>query len=103
MSTEDRKKIVDEVIAQLTANGMVLVPASQLAEIDRRKTVNRMLSRQKLTPYQIIKFDLLPGVKSIKTIKKMATDGRLGKYEHVIDASGKHWILTSAIKRLRNE
>ena len=103
MSVSERKKIVDEVIEALEAKGLVLVPASELDDMQKRKAEQRLLSRTKLTPYQVIKFDLLPGVKSIKTIKNMAEDGRFGKYEYLIDSNGKHWVLTSALKRMRNE
>lgn len=105
MSTSERQEIVDEVIASLEAKGLVLVPASELNNIERLKAEQRLLSRTKLTPYQIAKFGLIPGVKSMETIKNMSTDGsgRLGKHDHYTDKDGKHWVMTSAIKRLRNE
>lgn len=105
MSAAERKEIVDELIASLEAKGLVLVPATELENMERKKTEQRLLSRAKLTPYQIAKFGLIPGVKSMKTIKNMATDGsgRLGKHDHYTDKNGKHFVMTSAVKRLRGE
>lgn len=105
MSVEDRKQIVDEVIASLEERGLILVPASDLDDIKRKKAEQRLLDRTKLTPYQIAKFKLIPGINSVRSVKHMATDGsgRLGKYDHFIDNGGKWWVLSSAVKRLRNE
>lgn len=103
MSAEEENVIVNKVIKSLEEKGLVVTTAAHLENLERQKTINRLLSRTKLTPYQIAKFKLIPGVSSLKTVKNMAQDGRLKKHEHYTDSTGKHFVLTTAVKRLRDE
>lgn len=99
-----RAAIKREFIDAIKAEGLVLVPEAVAGlAVDVFVKQKKLLSRKTLTPYTIAKFQLVPGVKSLKTIKHMALDGRISKNEFFIDASGKMQILTMAIKRLRNE
>lgn len=88
----------------LKAEGLILV-SEDIAKLgaDIYLDQKRILKQKTITPYLIAKFRLLPGVKTLKTIKNMVEDGRISKNEYYIDNSGKMHILTMAVKRLRNE
>lgn len=102
MSTDERKQIVREVIEDLYAEGFVVMPASVLQDVNKRAIHQKLLKQYKLTPYQIAKFKLIPGVSAPETIKNMVKDGRIGKKEFFVE-NGKWYIVTTAVKRLRGE
>ena len=102
MEAVERKKIVREVLEDLIAEGYAVVPNSVLKDINQKAKVNSLLSLKKLTPYQIAKFELIPGITSIDTVKNMTTDGRIGKKEFYKEGD-KMYIIPAAIKRLRGE
>lgn len=102
MEAFDRKKIVREVLEDLISEGYAVVPNSVLKDINQNEKVKSLLSLKKLTPYQIAKFQLIPGVTSIPTVKKMTVDGRIGKKEFYFECY-KMCIIPNAIKRLRGE
>lgn len=101
MSGEDFKKSLAEFLKD---EGLLLVPET-LAQISADIYVHqhKLLKKKTITPYLIAKFNLIPGVKTIRTVKTMTEDGRIGKDEFFIDTNGRMKISTSAIKRLRNE
>ena len=84
----------------LKANNLIVVPKDAYKQ---QQEANSLLKQKSLTPYMIIKHGLLPGVSNLKTIKNMVLDGRIGVNENYKDENGKWFIMTSAIKRLRDE
>ena len=92
-----------ELINTLKAEGLVLVPeAAGKYAYDFFEKKRQMLTRVMVTPYEVVKWDLLNGVKSIKTVKNMVSDYRFSKNE-VAYRDDKLHILTSAIKRINNK
>lgn len=102
MSPEERKEIVNEIISGLEAKGLTVVPASLLNNLSGDIKAKSLLQQKMLTPYQIAKFKLIPGVTSMLTVKNMTVDGRIGKKEFYT-IGGKMYIMTAAVKRLRGE
>jgi len=102
MGVDERKELVKEVIKDLLAAGFMVMPASMVEDLNQIHYANRMLKQKKLTPYQIAKNKLIPGVNSLETIKKMTEDGRIGPREFFVE-NRKMYITSNAIKRLRNE
>ena len=97
MSTAELQK---NFIEALKNEGLVLVPEHvakySLGFYEKRR---QLLTRIMVTPYEVVKWDLLNGVKSIKTVKNMIKDYRIGVKEH-LQKDGKLYILTNAIKRI---
>jgi hypothetical protein len=104
MSDLERTQIVDELVAGLAAKGLAIVPASLVDDaIQLQKARNRMLKRDKLTPYEVAKFKLLPGAPSLSTVKNMSSDGRINDAEAYEDKSGKQYITRACIERLNSQ
>lgn len=93
-----------EFITALKDAGLVLLPKAA-AEYGTDFLVKQKiaLSKTAITPYKIAKLKLIPGVKTLKTVKDMINDGRIGVNEFYTDSSGKTYVLTAAVKRLRND
>lgn len=96
--------VQQEFIQALKKAGLVLMPAelTETVYLDAHKQ-KKLLKQPYITPYQIAKNKLLPGVKTLKTVKDMIADNRIDKDEFFKDPEGKLQIYTRAIKRLRNE
>lgn len=98
---EVKEVIQREFISALQAEGLVLVPdfvGNHVKDFYEKR--QQLLRKKYVTPYQIAKYGLLPGVKSIKTVKAMLTDGRIAATEWFLDKQGKKQVLTMAIKRI---
>lgn len=103
MSESDKLDIANKVVDILIGKGFEITKASDLdAELQLKKAKARMMRRNRLTPYEISKFELINGVKSIKTVKNMVVDGRIRPDENYKDSSGKLYITRAAIERLNN-
>lgn len=96
---------IQDFMKHLAQNGLVIVPKTLVEQnLDHAKlkaAQNKELKKKWTTPYYIAKYQLIDGVTSIKTIKAMIKDGRIGANEHYTDEKGKCKILVTAIKRLR--
>jgi len=98
-----REAIRREYIQAIKDQGLILVPDHVgLKALEIMKEQEQLLKHKHLTPYQIAKHGLIPGITTLKTIKNMIADGRIGTNEWYLDAGGKYHILTQAIKRLRH-
>lgn len=99
--TVSEENIINGLIERLSEKGMVLVSADiadEALKLQRAKT--KLMRRAKLTPYEISKFRLLPGVTSINTVNNMIADGRILEDEVFVDKSGKRYVIKAAIERL---
>ena len=97
MSDKDIEKLVDA----LAARGLVVGPASIMDDAMRlQKAKTRLMRRNKLTPYEVAKFKLLPNQPTLKTVKNMIDDGRIRRDEVFTDKSGKRYITKACIERL---
>lgn len=97
MSSQEFK---ENLIDLLKAEGLILVPnraGHYAVEFFEKK--RQLMSRTMVTPYQVAKWDLLNGVKSIKTVFNMIEDYRIREQE-TITKNGKCYVLTDAIKRI---
>lgn len=101
---QQKKALQHEFIEALKAANLVILPEDAAAFAhDFYKEQKKLLAQKALTPYQIAKYKLLPGVKTLKTVKDMINDGRITGSEYYNDTNGKLKISCVAIKRLRNE
>jgi hypothetical protein len=101
MTKIEQTAIVNSIVDGLAAKGLAVVPANLVEPaMALQKAKDLLMKRGKVTPYEIAKFELLDGVKALKTIKNMVADGRIKKHEHFIDRSGKLYITTECINRL---
>jgi hypothetical protein len=101
VSKEVLTEINDMFIQSLKDNGLVLLPekAAHFANSyyqDREK----VLLRDAVTPNDIIKYDLLEGVKSSNTVRNWVTSGRIREDECFKTKTGILKVKMSAIKRL---
>ena len=92
-----------EFITAIKDEGLVLVP-KHIGEhaLTFYKKQQDLLKKKAVTPYQIANYNLLPGVTNLKTIKNMIADGRITTDES-FKQDNKVFVLTEALKRLRNE
>lgn len=96
-------QIVEGVVNRLEEKGMVIVPHQIAIEaFDIMKAKQLILKRNKITPYEIVKFKLIGNV-SIPTIYNMIKDGRIMDHEHFKDEAGKIYITRECVNRLSNE
>lgn len=96
-----KDEMVNAVIDGLAKKGLAVVPADLVEPaLVLQKGRERLMKRNKLTPYEIAKFKLLPGAPTAATIKNMVKDGRILDHESFKDRGGKLYITTSAVKRL---
>jgi len=102
-SKEEIREIQKLFIDALKEEGLVCVP-DHVAKyaVNFYEKQRQMLTRVMVTPYEIVKWDLLNGVKSIKTVKNMVKDCRIGVKEHHY-VNDKLHILTEAIKRINKK
>lgn len=100
MSDKDVQRIIDGMVAR----GYALVPSDLLepAMIMHKKRTSAM-RKKALTPYEIVNLQLIPGIKTLNTIKNMVADGRIKDFENYKDSSGKLYITKACINRLNNE
>lgn len=104
MSDLERKQIVDDLVAGLAAKGLAVVPAALVDDaMQLQKARALMMRRNKLTPYEVAKFKLLPGAPSYNTIRTMMDDGRIKVSETFKDSTGKVYITKSCINRLNGD
>lgn len=101
MSSAERKQMVDDLVEGLAERGLVVVPAALVDDALRlQKAKTKMMRRNKLTPYEVSKFKLLPNAPSLNTIKKMIEDGRIKADETFVDRKNKTYITRGCINRL---
>lgn len=101
MSIEKRKQLVDDLVKGLAERGLAVVPAVLVDEaMQLQKAKARMMRRNKLTPYEVSKFKLLPNAPSLNTIKNMIEDGRIKPCETFVDRKNKTYITRACINRL---
>lgn len=96
----NNQEFKDNLISVLKSEGLILIPESVgVYAVKYFEKKRQLLTRVMVTPYQVVKWDLLNGVKSIKTVHNMIKDYRIQTSETcVID--GKCYVLTEAIKRI---
>lgn len=100
---KQKQAIQQEFIQALTDAGLVIMPYSVgMYASNFYKEQQKLLRQKSVTAYQIAKWQLLPGVKSIKTVKNMVKDGRIAAGESYVNTHGVQCILTTAIKRLQD-
>ena len=80
---------------------LVIDKAKDMEDVERKQREAGLLRKKSISAHAIVKHQLIPGIKSPKTIKNMAKDGRLGLNEFYKDNKGTFLVLTSAVKRIR--
>lgn len=104
MGAEDYKAIALEVVSLLADKGLVLTTADAVDTVlQLQKAQARIMRRNKMTPYEVAKFKLLPGNPSLSTIKNMISDGRIKKTEYFFDSNNKLYITRACVARLKQE
>ena len=103
MSETEKTELVESLIDGLAKKGLMVVPA-HLADgaLQLYKAKQRLMRRNKLTPYEISKFKLLPGAPSLPTVKNMISDGRIKANEVITDGAGKTYVIRAAVERLNS-
>lgn len=92
---------ITALVAEMKQQNLVLVHSSvAYYGFEFMREREAMLKLKAVTPNMIIKYKLLTNVKSVRTIKNMVADGRIGKNEWFKDSKGVMQILTAAIKRI---
>tara|TARA_B100000768_G_scaffold116524_1_gene107828 strand:+ start:1366 stop:1680 length:315 start_codon:yes stop_codon:yes gene_type:complete len=100
MSNKEFQDFQNNLITVLKNKQLLLVPNNVgIYAMQFYEKRNQMFRRFKVTPYQIIKWDMLNGVKSIKTVHNMVKDKRIESFE-TAEIDGKFYIITAAIKRI---
>jgi hypothetical protein len=103
MNDIDRSIIVDDLVKGLAAKGLVVMPAVLVDDAVRlQKARVSVMRRSKVTAYEVVKFQLLPNVSSLNTVKNMVKDGRILAGENYRDSNGKLYITKIAIERLNS-
>lgn len=92
---------INKLIDAFESRGLMIGPASLMSEaLQLQKAKDRIMRRDKMTPYEVAKFKLLPGAPSLETIKNMIKDGRIRKDEAFKDRSNKQYITRACVNRL---
>lgn len=99
----DQQSILDvteNVLNAIKSQGLVLLPEN-VAQFSYQFYTKRkqLMAGKTVSPDEIVKYDLLNGVKSRNTVKNWINKGIIREKEFVI-IDGKYRILVSAIKRL---
>jgi hypothetical protein len=107
LSEHSVNQITERFMQTIKDNGLVLLPETA-ARFSNQFYENRkkVLSKEFVTTVDIIKYDLLDGVKSRNTIKNWCAIGKIKESEYFVSQKGgrnklgSYKILTSAIRRL---
>lgn len=101
MTKIEQSNMVNALVDGLAAKGLAVVPANLVEPaMILQKARERIMRRSKITPYEIAKFHLVPGAKTLKTIKDWIKQGVIKEHEHFTDGSGKLYITKECVNRL---
>lgn len=93
-----------EFIQAIRDEKLILIPAEYGDLVfNTVKKQQDLLSQKAITAFKVARYNLIPNCTTIRTLKNMVVDGRISKHERYYDTSGKLYIMTNAIKRLRDE
>lgn len=103
LAQESVDKIVSGLMETIQKKGLVLVPENA-AEFALQFAAERKKAFKKtaVTPQTIVKYKMLNSKPTVRTIKNMVKDGRIGVEEHYRNDKDHLYILVSTIKRLNS-
>ena len=95
-----KNTIQAEFIQALKNEGLIVVPKDSY---NQQMEVKALLKKEYLSPYCIAKSQLIPKVTTVQTVYNMILRGDIHHTEWFYDKKGNYQVITSALKRLRNE
>lgn len=92
-----------EFIQAIKDENLVLIPAEygpHVAELITQQ--NQLLKQKAISAYKVAKYRLIPKATTVRTVKNMVADGRISKMHAYKDDKDKLYIMSAAIRLLRN-
>src|SRR5690606_40059374 len=96
---EVANSIAATVVKQLKESNLVLLPeATARFSHQFYREREKQLAKRAVTALTTVKYELLTGIKTVRTIKYMVKDGRIPTRYHYKDQRGTLHILTAFLK-----
>jgi hypothetical protein len=95
--------IVSNLMDSFKKEGLVLVPENAAVfALQYAAERKKAFKKTAVTPHTIVKYKMLNTNPTVRTIKNMVKDGRIGVEEHYRDSKDHLYVLVSAIKRINS-